>query len=267
LNKVLVVDNDTFFVEFLSEILESRGFHVLKAYDGKEGISMLEQENVDLLFVDMIMPKIDGKQLIRFARSKFPDAGFPIVALSGVILEQLDDLEEIGADYFIAKGPMEKMAKHIESLLDRIEHQQTPIRVDEKIFRSGNLIPTQITGELFQTIKFHRAITESIGIGVLVVDRDAKIITTNSQALDILNLSYEEVLNHQMISVFPKEERANLIGAFKRVLLKPDLKKNSFNLIINSQKIRVIVSLLRIDDKIAGWIIAMEGMGQWVEQA
>lgn len=267
MNKVLVVDNDTFFVEFLSEVLESRGFHVLKAYDGKEGISMLEQEDIDLLFVDMIMPKIDGKQLIRFARSKFPDAGFPIVALSGVILEQLDGLEEIGADYFIAKGPMEKMAKHIESLLDRIEHQQTPRQEDEKIFQSENLISTHITGELFQTVKFHRAITESIGVGVLVVDRDAKIITTNSQVLDILNLSYEEVLNHQMISVFPKEERVNLIGAFKRVLLKPDLKKSSFNLIINSQKIRVIVSLLRIDDKIAGWIIAMEGTGQWVEQA
>jgi hypothetical protein len=37
------------------------------------------------------------------------------------MIEQLDRLENIGADYFLAKGPMEKMAKHIEILLDKIE--------------------------------------------------------------------------------------------------------------------------------------------------
>ncbi|MBW1797218.1 MAG: response regulator [Deltaproteobacteria bacterium] len=114
---VLVVDNDSFFVEFLAELLEAHEYRVIKAYDGKEGISCLEQESVDALFVDMIMPKIDGKQLIKFVRTRFPDACFPIIALSGVMIEQLDRLEEIGADYFIAKGPMEKMAKHIETLL------------------------------------------------------------------------------------------------------------------------------------------------------
>ena len=84
--KALIVDNDSFFVEFLSELLEAREYLVLKAYDGKEGISRLEGETVDLLLVDMIMPKIDGKQLIKFVRTRFPNAGFPIIALSGVMI-------------------------------------------------------------------------------------------------------------------------------------------------------------------------------------
>ena len=91
--KALIVDNDRFFVEFLAELLEAREYRVIKTCDGKEGISSLEQESVDLLLVDMIMPKIDGKQLINFVRTKFPDAGFPIIALSGVMIEQLDRLE------------------------------------------------------------------------------------------------------------------------------------------------------------------------------
>jgi len=130
---VLVVDNDIFFVEFLTDLLEAREYRVIKAYDGKEGISKLEQGRVDLLFVDLIMPKIDGKQFIKFIRTSYSGAGFPIVALSGVMVEQLDRLEELGADYFIAKGPMEKMAKHIEALLDKIE-AEPELRIRGDIF-------------------------------------------------------------------------------------------------------------------------------------
>ena len=71
--KALVVDNDFFFVEFLTELLERRGYSVVKAYDGEEGISKLDK-SMDILFVDMVMPKLDGKQLISAARSRFPDA-------------------------------------------------------------------------------------------------------------------------------------------------------------------------------------------------
>jgi CheY-like chemotaxis protein len=71
--KAIVVDNDFFFVEFLSELLEARGYQVIRTYDGKEAKSKLEQQNFDLIFVDMVMPKMDGRELIRFVRSTFPD--------------------------------------------------------------------------------------------------------------------------------------------------------------------------------------------------
>ena len=50
--KVLVVDSDYFFVEFLSELLLKRGYEVLKAYNGKDGIARLEDNKVDILFAD-----------------------------------------------------------------------------------------------------------------------------------------------------------------------------------------------------------------------
>jgi len=255
MKRALVVDNDFFFMEFLTELLEAREYEVKKAYDGKEGISKLEQEEFDLIFVDMIMPKIDGKQLIRFTRSRFPNAHFPIVALS--IIEQMDTLSEIGADYFIAKGPAEKMAKSIEMLIDRIEKNPIPDPSDETVFQPDNMIPRHITSELIQSVNFQQAITESIGMGIIVVDRDARIIITNSLALDIINKSYEEVLNREIISVFPSEERAKVMGSLKRVLLKTELRKTSLFVIINSQKIRLIVSLLRENGDIVGWVVAL----------
>lgn len=120
--RALVVDNDFFFVEFLSELLEERGYDIIKAYDGKEGISKLEEGSVDLLFVDMVMPKIDGRQFVKFIRKQFPDARFPIVAVSGTLIEELDMINEFKADFYIAKGPMETMASIINDFMDKIEN-------------------------------------------------------------------------------------------------------------------------------------------------
>lgn len=264
--KALIVDNDSFFVEFLAELLEAREYSVIKAYDGKEGISSLEQESVDLLLVDMIMPKIDGKQLIKFVRTRFPDVGFPIIALSGVMIEQLDRLEEIGADYFIAKGPMEKMAQYIGTLLDKIEIEPMPSESDEVFFQAGDLIPRQTTDELIQTVNFHRAVTESAGVGIIVLDRDTRIILANSSALEIMSKSSEEIFNRQFVSLFLREEMSKVIDALKKVLLKQELGKAFFSALINTQKIRIIVSLLKIDGEIAGWIVTMEDAGKWAEQ-
>lgn len=256
--KALVVDNDFFFVEFLAELLEEKGYEVIKAFDGKEGMSKLEEEAVDLLFADIIMPKIDGEQLIEFTRKKFPDAHFPIIAVSGTIIEQLDRINEIRADYFITKGPIEKMAGQLNELMDRIEKQPLPSPSDKEIFGAENLYPSQVTAELMETVNFQRAITECIGAGIIVVDRDTKIMTTNSLALEITNKSIEETLNCPVTALFPRTEKVKLVNALKRVVHNQELRKVSLPVTIHSREFRAIVSLFKVDDKIAGWIIALE---------
>ncbi len=131
--RALVVDNDFFFVAFLSELLEDREYEVVKANDGKEGISKLKEGPFDLVFVDLIMPKIDGKQFIRFVRGRYADAGFPIVVMSATLIEQMDKIEEIGGDYYLAKGPMETMEEHLNTLIDNAEKQPFPDQ-DSDIF-------------------------------------------------------------------------------------------------------------------------------------
>ena len=256
--KALVVDNDFFFVEFLTELLEKRGYEVIKAYDGKEGISKLDEGSVDLLFADLVMPKIDGKLFIKFTRMKFPHAHFPIITMSGTLIEQMDGLNEIGADYYIAKGPMEKMADHVNELMDKIEKQPFPPPNGENFLERGKLYPRQAAVELIESVGFHQAVTESIGIGIIVVDRDARIINANSLAFTLINKSLEEVLNCHVTAIFPKRERAKLIDAMKSVIQDEELGKITFYAPIHSQEIRIIVSPLKINGKTAGWIVAME---------
>jgi len=259
--RALIVDNDFFFVEFLAELLEKRGYEVIKAFDGKEGISKLDEGPIDLLFSNIVMPKIDGKQFIKFSRIKYPDARFPIICVSSAMIEQLDVINEIGADYYIAKGPIGQMGAQLNALMDRIEKQPFVPPTEGLFFEPKNLYPRQATVELIDTLNFQRAITESIGIGIVVVDRDARIINTNSLALDIINKPIVEVLNRQIATIFPTKEKAKLIGALKKVIHNRELRKTTFPVTIHSQEIRIIVSLFKIDDGIDGWIIAMEDQG------
>jgi PAS domain S-box-containing protein len=265
--KALVVDNDFFFVEFLSELLEQRGYETVKAYDGKEGIAKLEQGPVDILFADIIMPKIDGTQLIQFARVKFPDRRFPIIALSGTIIEQIEKIREFGADYFIAKGPLQTMGEQINALLDRMEDRPGALSRDEEIIEPGSLFPRQETVELIEVLGFQKAILQCIGVGILVMDRDARILMANQAALGILGESVENLLNRQVATLLAERDRPKLVAGLKRLLQEKDPGRVSLWVSLGSENVLAVVSLLRAEEKIAGFIIALEDKQAWGEQA
>ncbi len=256
--KALVVDNDFFFVEFLTELLENRGYEVIKAYDGKEGISKLEDTAFDILFADLIMPKIDGLQLIKFARSKFPADQLAIIAVSGTLIEQMDDIKNIGADYCVVKGPLEEMTEYINGFLKNLEDYGTIESEREQLVESGNLYPRQATAELVEKMKFQSAVFESIGIGILVVDRDARVMSANAMALELLNKPLEDVLNLRITDVFPQEGRGRLVKALKEVAKNLDLKRRSFHLKSGSETLKLVVSMLRMGNDLDGWILTME---------
>ena len=264
--KALVVDSDFFFVEFLTEILEKREYEIFKAYDGKECLSKLDEKGpVDLIFVELMMPKIDGRKVIEFTRNKFSNAPFPIIAVSGTIIEQLDEIKKIGADYYIAKGPMEQMEAHTGEFLDKLEKQPFPPENDKGILEPGKIYPRQATTELLDVISFQRAVVESVGVGIVVVDKDAKIISTNSLALDMINKGVENVLNRPISALFPKGEYAKLGDEMKRLVHERKLRKITLSVTIDSREIRMNISLLKVDERVDGWIIAMEDTKQWVE--
>lgn len=260
--RALVVDNDFFFVEFLAEFLENRGYEVIKAYDGKEGMSNFEKGPFDIFFTDLIMPKIDGVQLIKVARQKFPDSPFPIIAISGTLMEQEETVINIEADYCFAKGPLEQMEDHLNKLMDRIEIEGISPTENRDVIEPGTLYPRQATAELVEMLNFQKAITESIGLGIVVVDKDARIISATSQAIEISRKYLEDILNEPVTSLFPQQGRAPLIDALKGIARNPGLRKISFNMTVNSQEIRLVVSLLRISGDVVGWVIAMEEIDQ-----
>ena len=76
--KILVCDDDKEIVEAIEIYLTQEGYEVLKAYDGEEAIQTLKKEHVDLLIMDVMMPRLDG---IRATLKIREENSLPIIIL------------------------------------------------------------------------------------------------------------------------------------------------------------------------------------------
>ncbi|NUB12989.1 response regulator [Azospirillum brasilense] len=81
--RILVIDDVPAFTALLRMTLETQGHQVAEANDGLSGLSMLEREPFDLAIVDMMMPGLDGIELIRRLRARNASHAPSIIAMSG----------------------------------------------------------------------------------------------------------------------------------------------------------------------------------------
>ena len=107
---ILVCDDDKDIVEAIDIYLTQEGYEVLKAYDGDEAIKVLKSNEVDLLIMDVMMPRLDG---IRATLKIRENMSLPIIILSAKS-EDADKILglNIGADDYITKpfNPLELVA-------------------------------------------------------------------------------------------------------------------------------------------------------------
>ena len=76
---ILVCDDDREIVEAIEIYLSKEGYNVIKAYDGLEAIEILKKEDIQLLLIDVMMPRLDGLRATLKIREK---SGIPIIILS-----------------------------------------------------------------------------------------------------------------------------------------------------------------------------------------
>lgn len=101
--KILVIEDDKFLRELISQKLIKEGYDILEAVDGEKGIESTKTEKPDLILLDLILPGIDGFEVLAKIKSDSEVSEIPIIILSN--LGQKDDIEKglnMGAvDYLI----------------------------------------------------------------------------------------------------------------------------------------------------------------------
>jgi CheY-like chemotaxis protein len=103
MKKILIVDDEPLVRRSLKRALESAGYQVLEAHDGKQGLDVWQQEKPEMVFLDILMPGLTGPQVLA-------EISPEIRKLSQVILisaysgdYSLDSAKGLGADHFIPK--------------------------------------------------------------------------------------------------------------------------------------------------------------------
>lgn len=100
--RVLVVDDESDFVELIKLRLETAGFEVLSAYSGKEALEKLKSEKIDVVLLDILMPGMDGFAVLKKVRKDYK--GMPVYMITAFSNEERFELaKNLGASGFIVK--------------------------------------------------------------------------------------------------------------------------------------------------------------------
>lgn len=139
MTNILVCDDDKEIVDAIEIYLQQEGYQIYKAYDGEQAIKVLKEMNIQLLIIDIMMPRLDGIHATLKIREF---SSVPIIFLSA----KSEDTDKIlglnmGADDYITKpfNPLELVAR-VKSQLRRYTTLSSNDAAGDKVYEAGGLL-------------------------------------------------------------------------------------------------------------------------------
>ena len=189
-NTILVCDDDKEIVDAIEIYLSQEGYQILKAYDGLQAVSMMEKQEIQLLIIDIMMPKLDGLRATLKIREK---SSIPIIILSA----KSEDADKIlgliiGADDYVTKpfNPLELVAR-VKSQLRRYTKLGNAAEESQKIYQTGGLVMNDDLKEVTVDGEPVKLTPIEYNILLLLVKNQGKVFS--------INQIYESIWNEDAI--------------------------------------------------------------------
>lgn len=190
---VLVCDDDKEIVEAIEIYLSQEGYNVLKAYDGMEALKVLKEQHVDLLVIDIMMPRLDG---IRATLKIREENNMPIIILSAKS-EDADKILglNIGADDYLTKpfNPLELVARVKSQMRRYTQLGSTVDAKNEAVYTVGGLAINDDLKEVTVDGETVRLTPIEYNILLLLVKNQGKVFS--------IDQIYESIWNEDAIGV------------------------------------------------------------------
>lgn len=190
MSNILVCDDDKEIVDAIEIYLKNEGYRIFKAYDGEEAIRILHKEDIQLLIMDIMMPKLDGIHATLKIREY---SSIPIIILSA----KSEDMDKIlglnvGADDYVTKpfNPLELVAR-VKSNLRRYTKLGSLNTDDNAVFRIGGLMINDDTKEVFVDGDPVKLTPIEYSILLLLVKNPGRVFS--------INQIYESIWNEEAI--------------------------------------------------------------------
>ena len=203
--KILVVDDNRMILKFLSNLLDGEGHEVKTCEDGLSALSLLTTFEPDIVFVDLIIPKIGGDKLCQIIRTMEHMKDCYLVIISAAVAEMDLDFRKIGVNACIAKGPFGQMGKHVLAAINDSNDPST-FNSEHGIvgIASVNGIPVyarRMTKELLGRNRHLETILESMNEGIVEV-YTGRVVYANSAAVKLFAVPLENLLSAKPQDLF-----------------------------------------------------------------
>jgi len=208
--KVLVVDNHPVILKFMKDLLEREGHRVMTAEDGLLALDILQNYTPEVIFVDLIMPNIEGKKLCQIIRAMPGKKDACLVVLSAIAAEDQEiNFAEFGADACIAKGPFKSMAENILTVLETAGNGSMR-RLPETVIGIRSVYPREITKELMSAKRHFEKILGNMSEGILETTSEGRVVYANPTALSLVGVPEEKLLGSSFVELFAETHRQRI---------------------------------------------------------
>ena len=147
---ILVVEDEQTLRRIVVEALERAGYDVAAAGDGEEGLRLFEACHADLVVADIMMPRMDGFEMVRRMRARYPDTLFLFLSARSGAEDVVEGFRTGGHDYLRKPFAMSELLVRIEALISRlgsVEGEATEYILGDYIFdvlhstlRNGDIV-------------------------------------------------------------------------------------------------------------------------------
>ncbi|TDI11662.1 MAG: hybrid sensor histidine kinase/response regulator, partial [Acidobacteria bacterium] len=257
MKRALVVDNNEFYRRVLTDLLVEEGYDVVQAADGLAALEEAKSRRPDLVLLDLVMPKVDGTQVCRFFKSDARFRDIPVVVLSGILVEDMDSVSNIGADAYVAKMPLDRLLPKLTNVIRRLEEGcgEIPVEGFEDLFRR------EVVAELLEEKRFREQIIASLEEGAAELDSSQRILSVNPAFARLADVDELTVLGQgftDVVGLSPEEWEGILAGKDA-----PRRRRDIFPL--GDRRVHIKVSRVQRNTEAIGYLVLLEDITDLVK--
>ncbi len=196
--RILIVDDETRICESLKELLTENDYSIETASAGREAIKILSKHTFDLILLDIVMPDVDGHQVLRHIRVHFPELIAIIISGHATIESAVSTLKEGAYDYIKKPFEYEELIKRIANALE-----QKQLRKEK----------AAIIWELEQSQKQYQYLVQNSPDIIYTLDEQGNFSFINHAFEDLLGYNKDDILGKHYSSIIcsPDMEKAEYV--------------------------------------------------------
>lgn len=208
--QILIIEDETKIAEFLAKGLNESGYLSSVAHDGLTALTLLQEKNFDLVILDVMLPEIDGWQVLKTLRTF---SKIPVLMLTAKdhVLDRVKGLELGADDYLIKPFSYIELLARVKSLLRRT------VKTDSEYYQVEDLILYRLEHTVYRNQQKIDLSSKEFSLLHLLMQHQGELLTRSQIASEVWNINFETDTN--VVDVAIRRLRAKIDDHFQPKLI------------------------------------------------